>query len=119
MDALKWDWWVVWGMLAQGLFTARFAVQWLVSEREKKSVIPDVFWLLSVSGAAMLLLYAIRRADPVFILGQSLGMIVYFRNLALLDRQRTEQGGKPGLVRCALAIILGVLVLRGCVYYLF
>ena len=75
--------WVVLGFAAQGLFTMRFLVQWIASERQKRSVVPRSFWYLSVVGGALLLVYAIYRRDPVFILGQATGLIVYVRNLML------------------------------------
>jgi len=75
--------WVVLGFAAQGLFTTRFLVQWVASERQKRSVVPRAFWYLSVAGGGLLLVYAIYRRDPVFILGQATGLIVYVRNLML------------------------------------
>ena len=76
--------WLVLGFVAQALFSARFILQWIASERAGKSVMPVVFWYLSISGSVLLLAYAIYRQDPVFILGQSAGLIVYFRNLYLI-----------------------------------
>ena len=78
------DLWAVVGVVFQLAFTARFLVQWIASERQGRSVIPISFWYLSLFGSAGLLLYAIVRADPVFILGQSFGSIVYVRNLMLI-----------------------------------
>src|SRR5882757_535944 len=75
------DWWLALGFLAQGLFTARFLVQWIASERAGKSVMPIAFWFFSIGGGALLLVYALYRRDPVFILGQALGLVVYIRNL--------------------------------------
>lgn len=80
--------WLVLGFVAQGLFSARFLVQWVASERAGKSVIPVVFWHLSILGTVLLLAYAIYRRDPVFILGQSAGLVVYFRNLFLIRREK-------------------------------
>lgn len=80
--------WLVLGFVAQGLFSARFVVQWVASERAGKSVVPVVFWHLSIIGTVLLLTYAIYRKDPVFILGQSAGLIVYFRNLHLIWREK-------------------------------
>jgi lipid-A-disaccharide synthase-like uncharacterized protein len=80
--------WLVLGFVAQGLFSARFLVQWIASERARKSVIPVVFWHLSISGSVLLLAYAIYRKDPVFILGQSAGLIVYVRNLYFIWREK-------------------------------
>lgn len=82
------DAWVILGLPAQLAFTARFLVQWIASERRGKSVIPIAFWYLSLVGSGGLLIYAIVRADPVFILGQSVGSFVYLRNLMLIYRER-------------------------------
>lgn len=76
--------WVFFGLCAQLMFTGRFIVQWLASEKAKKSVMPVAFWYFSLTGGLMLLAYAIHRADPVFILGQSLGVVIYVRNLWLI-----------------------------------
>jgi lipid-A-disaccharide synthase-like uncharacterized protein len=78
--------WLVFGMLGQAFFTARFLVQWIASERRKQSVVPVYFWYFSIGGGLMLLLYAIYRQDPVFILGQGAGLFVYARNLYLIYR---------------------------------
>ncbi|MBW1971563.1 MAG: lipid-A-disaccharide synthase N-terminal domain-containing protein [Deltaproteobacteria bacterium] len=80
--------WLGIGFLAQGMFSARFFVQWIASERAKKSVVPIAFWWLSITGSTLLLLYAIHRRDPVFILGQSFGILIYARNLILIFRER-------------------------------
>jgi lipid-A-disaccharide synthase-like uncharacterized protein len=72
------------GFLGQALFSARFFVQWLASERVKRSVIPTAFWYFSLAGGVTLLAYAIHRQDPVFIAGQGLGLVVYLRNLYLI-----------------------------------
>jgi len=79
--------WLAVGMLGQLLFSARFILQWLVSEKHKRSVIPVSFWWFSIGGSAVLLAYAIRRADPVFILGQCFGFIIYLRNLWLIRKE--------------------------------
>ncbi len=76
--------WMVLGFVAQGLFSARFLVQWIASERRKQSIVPRAFWYFSVAGGALLLAYAIHRRDPVFIVGQGAGLIVYLRNVQLL-----------------------------------
>lgn len=85
-------WWVIIGLGGQALFTGRFLVQWLASEREGRSVVPIAFWYLSIGGAVILLAYAIHRRDPVFILGQSMGLAIYLRNLWLIhaERRRTN-----------------------------
>lgn len=80
--------WLGVGLLGQAIFSARFIVQWLVSEREKRSVIPVVFWYLSLLGGITLLLYSIYKRDPVFIIGQASGVFIYTRNLWLIQRER-------------------------------
>ncbi len=79
--------WLTIGFLGQALFAARFLVQWIASERRRESVVPVSFWYLSLGGAAILLAYAIWRRDPVFVLGQAFGFVVYTRNLALIGRR--------------------------------
>lgn len=83
--------WLCIGLLGQLLFSARFWVQWIASERRKRSHIPVAFWYLSLSGGLTLLVYSIYRADPVFILGQSTGVLIYARNLWLLRRERQTE----------------------------
>ncbi len=80
--------WLVLGFSGQILFSLRFLVQWLASEKAKRSVMPIAFWYFSIGGASLLLLYAIHRRDPVFIAGQSFGLFVYLRNLHLIRRAR-------------------------------
>lgn len=79
--------WLVIGFLGQALFSGRFLVQWLVSERLKKSVIPNLFWWFSIGGGTVLLIYAIHRADPVFIVGQATGLFIYLRNIYLIYKK--------------------------------
>ena len=79
--------WIMTGLGGQLLFMMRFIVQMIVSEKAKKSIIPVSFWWISIAGAAILLSYAIYRADPVFILGQSLGFFIYARNLWLIHAE--------------------------------
>ena len=86
--------WLAIGFIGQALFSARFIIQWLHSERVKKSVIPAAFWYFSVAGGVTLLAYAIHRRDPVFILGQGAGLFVYFRNLQFLRRGRTADAAE-------------------------
>lgn len=76
--------WVLFGLFGQLMFTGRFLVQWIASERARRSVIPVVFWYFSLAGGLILLSYAIYRRDPVFVLGQSLGVFIYLRNLWLI-----------------------------------
>ncbi len=79
--------WVAIGLAGQLLFTARFIVQWIASERAGRSTIPIAFWWFSICGGFVLLTYAIYRADPVFILGQSMGVFIYARNLWLIRHE--------------------------------
>lgn len=82
------DWWVLLGFAAQALFTMRFVVQWIASERLGKSVVPLAFWWFSIGGGLLLLAYALYRKDPVFIAGQAFGVFVYLRNLQFVLRER-------------------------------
>jgi lipid-A-disaccharide synthase-like uncharacterized protein len=84
------DWWVFLGFAAQGLFTMRFVVQWIASERAGRSVIPLAFWIFSIGGGVLLLVYALYRKDPVFIAGQAFGVFVYLRNLFFVMRERKQ-----------------------------
>ena len=83
-------WWIVLGFLAQALFTMRFIVQWIASERAGRSVIPTAFWVFSIGGGVLLLAYALYRRDPVFILGQAFGVFIYLRNLYFVMRERRQ-----------------------------
>ena len=78
--------WVSVGLLGQALFSARFVVQWIASERRKQSVVPREFWYLSLAGALITLSYAIYRLDPVFILGYAPGLFIYARNLYFIHK---------------------------------
>jgi lipid-A-disaccharide synthase-like uncharacterized protein len=86
MHPNTWDLWLGIGFFGQFLFAARFIVQWLASERRKESHVPVQFWYLSLVGGAIMAAYAIHRRDPVFIVGQLSGLIVYVRNLMLIYR---------------------------------
>lgn len=79
--------WLTIGLGGQVLFGLRFLVQWISSEIKKESHIPIIFWYFSILGGMILLSYAIHRQDPVFILGQSTGLIVYIRNLRLIYKK--------------------------------
>ncbi len=87
-------WLALFGLAAQAVFMARMLVQWIASERARRSVVPVAFWWLSLVGAAMLLLYGILRRDIVIILAQSFGLVVYLRNLALI-RSVARKGEPP------------------------
>jgi lipid-A-disaccharide synthase-like uncharacterized protein len=82
--------WLTAGFGGQALFAARFLVQWLVSEKKRRSVIPTVFWYLSLGGGLVLLVYALHLRDPVFIAGQATGVFIYLRNLMLLRGARAQ-----------------------------
>jgi lipid-A-disaccharide synthase-like uncharacterized protein len=84
--------WLAVGFLGQAMFTSRFLVQWVASEKRKASVVPVSFWWLSIAGALTLLAYSIHRRDPVFVLGQVAGLLVYGRNLVLLRRTGMSEG---------------------------
>lgn len=80
--------WLAVGFLGQGLFASRFLVQIVVSERQRRSTVPLAFWYLSLGGGLLLLAYAISTGDPVFLLGQSTGTLIYLRNLWLIRTAR-------------------------------
>ena len=82
------DWWVLLGFVAQLMFTMRFVVQWIASERAGHSVIPMAFWVFSILGGMLLLIYALYRKDAVFIAGQAFSFFVYARNLYFVMRDR-------------------------------
>jgi lipid-A-disaccharide synthase-like uncharacterized protein len=88
--------WLVIGFAGQALFSMRFIVQWLKSEKVRRSVIPLAFWYFSLAGGTLLTAYAIHRGDPVFIVGQSLGLFIYLRNLWLIRRSVALEGSQPG-----------------------
>ncbi len=80
--------WLGLGFTGQALFSMRFLIQWLSSERQRRSVIPVAFWYFSIAGGVVLLTYAIHRRDPVFIVGQLTGVFIYARNLYFISRER-------------------------------
>jgi lipid-A-disaccharide synthase-like uncharacterized protein len=98
MDILKnfTDIWVIFGLIAQAMFTGRFFIQWIVSERKGESTVPLAFWIFSVFGGFFLLIYAIHKKDLVFIVGQAGGLVIYARNLMLIynSHQRKLQSTK-------------------------
>lgn len=82
--------WLVIGFAGQLVFSLRFLVQWIASERRRESVIPVAFWYISITGTTLLFAYATYRRDPVFMLGQAFGFIVYIRNLMLIYKKRAS-----------------------------
>jgi lipid-A-disaccharide synthase-like uncharacterized protein len=89
--------WLALGFVAQGLFMSRFLVQWYYSEKAKKSVIPVAFWWFSLVGGLLLLIYAIHRQEPVFILGQAGGLLVYLRNLRLVAKEKKRNAASEAV----------------------
>ena len=73
--------WIAVGLFAQVMFSMRFLVQWVATERARASIIPETFWYFSFGGGVLLLAYAIYRFDPVFMLGQATGLVIYSRNI--------------------------------------
>jgi lipid-A-disaccharide synthase-like uncharacterized protein len=86
-----WGWLAI-GFAGQALFSARFLLQWVYSERRKRSMIPVAFWYFSLAGGATLFIYALHIGDPVFILGQSMGVLIYTRNLYFIHREHQPAG---------------------------
>jgi len=82
---------IIIGFGGQALFAARFLIQWIKSENARKSVIPIAFWYFSISGGFVLLTYAIWRKDPVIIAGQSIGILIYARNLYFIHTHKIDK----------------------------
>ncbi|MBS0244074.1 MAG: lipid-A-disaccharide synthase N-terminal domain-containing protein, partial [Proteobacteria bacterium] len=80
--------WIAIGFLGQAMFSARFLLQWIASERARQSIVPEVFWYFSLAGGAILFAYAVWRRDPVFMLGQGSGLLIYARNIHLIWKQK-------------------------------
>jgi lipid-A-disaccharide synthase-like uncharacterized protein len=80
--------WLIFGFAGQGFFGIRFFLQWLKSEKEQKSIIPDTFWYFSIAGGISLFAYAVHKGDPVFMLGNFLGIFVYSRNLYFVRKAK-------------------------------
>jgi lipid-A-disaccharide synthase-like uncharacterized protein len=97
--AMSWTelFWVSFGFLAQMMFGMRFVLQLIASERVKKSIVPETFWYFSFAGGSGLLLYAIHKTDPVFMLGQGLGLLIYGRNIYFIWRNKREAGTAQAL----------------------
>jgi lipid-A-disaccharide synthase-like uncharacterized protein len=87
--------WIAIGMAGQACFFLRFTVQWIASEKAGRSVVPKTFWHLSILGSLIILSYAMWRRDPVFILGQSTGLLIYTRNLVLIRREESNRPEAP------------------------
>lgn len=91
----KFDFWLAFGLVAQLLFTARFLVQWISSERAGRSVVPMAFWFFSMGGGLMTLIYGFVKREPVIIIGQGLATIIYLRNIALILKEKRSKESKP------------------------
>ncbi|HXU46515.1 MAG TPA: lipid-A-disaccharide synthase N-terminal domain-containing protein [Thermoanaerobaculia bacterium] len=89
--------WLAIGLFGQAMFFGRFFVQWLASERKRQSVVPRAFWFLSLAGGLILLVYAVHRREPVFVLGQATGLLIYLRNIWLIYRPRARKLAPPPL----------------------
>jgi lipid-A-disaccharide synthase-like uncharacterized protein len=87
----RFDFWLAFGIVAQLLFTARFIVQWLASEKAGKSVMPLAFWFLSIAGGGMTLIYGLVRREPIIIMGQALALVIYVRNIMLIVKERRSR----------------------------
>jgi lipid-A-disaccharide synthase-like uncharacterized protein len=88
----RFDFWLAFGVIAQFMFGARFVLQWIASERAGRSVMPLAFWFFSMAGGALTLIYGLARRDGVIIVGQSLSIFIYLRNLMLIFREERERG---------------------------
>ncbi|WP_417668847.1 lipid-A-disaccharide synthase N-terminal domain-containing protein [Roseibium sp.] len=84
------DFWLIFGLIAQAMFMMRFMVQWIASERVGRSIVPIAFWFFSIGGGVMLFVYGLVRKEPILILGQGLGLIIYFRNLWLIFKEKRQ-----------------------------
>ncbi len=89
--------WLAIGFGGQALFSMRFLVQWIASEKRGESIIPLAFWYFSIAGALILFTYAMYRQDPVFIVAQSTGIIIYSRNLYLIHRKKKLEKQSGGV----------------------
>ena len=87
---MNFNFFMILGFIGQFFFSMRFVVQWIASEKNKKSVVPLSFWIFSVLGSSLLLIYAIYRKDPVFILGQAPNLLIYFRNIWFIKHPKKE-----------------------------
>ncbi len=91
--------WLIVGFVGQALFSSRFLIQWIVSERAKRSMVPTAFWLFSMAGGSVMLAYAIYREDPVFIVGQAGGLLIYARNIwFIFNSAKTASADPPRTV---------------------
>lgn len=87
--------WLSIGFGAQAMFSMRFILQWIASERARQSIVPEAFWYFSFAGGLMLFVYAVHRMDPVFILGQGMGLVIYSRNIYFIWRHKRAMAEQP------------------------
>ena len=87
--------WLIIGFVGHTIFASRFLIQWVVIERSSKSIIPNIFWWISLAGSMVLLSYAIHKEDPVFIVGQSCGFLIYSRNIYLIKKEGKAKKSDP------------------------
>ncbi len=85
--------WVGIGFFAQLMFTMRFLVQWIASEKARRSVVPELFWYFSLGGGLLLFAYSLYRFDPVFMLGQGMGLVIYLRNIYFVWNHKKTPAG--------------------------
>jgi len=95
--------WLGVGFFAQLMFSMRFIVQWIASERARRSIVPETFWYFSLVGGAMLLAYAVYRLDPVFILGQAMGLVIYSRNIYFIRAHNKKEAAEAAATTAASA----------------
>jgi lipid-A-disaccharide synthase-like uncharacterized protein len=92
----KFDFWLAFGLVAQLFFAGRFIVQWISSERAGKSVVPFAFWIFSMGGGLMTLVYGFVKREPVIIFGQGVATLIYIRNIMLISRERKQDQPTEG-----------------------
>ena len=93
--------WLAIGFAAQLMFSMRFIIQWIASERAQQSIVPEVFWYFSFAGGLMLFAYALYRVDPVFILGQGTGLLIYARNIHFIWRDKSRKSSDAETTKVA------------------
>lgn len=84
-------WLLVFGSMGQVIFTLRFVYQWAYSFHYKQSLLPSGFWIISLVGSSVIVIYGIIRLDPVLVLGQSVGFVAYTRNLIIGRRNYNQK----------------------------